>query len=109
MAMGRKTGGRQKGSQNKVNVATRERIERECDPIGFMMRVVKGEAVEAALPLKDERDRIEKVQIFPTVEQRIAAAEYLGRKVMPDLKATEISTPVGQGRIKFVMELGNDG
>jgi hypothetical protein len=34
-AKGIRIGGRQKGTPNKVNVATRERIMREADPIAF--------------------------------------------------------------------------
>ena len=43
-----KTGGRKRGVANKVTAATRERIEREADPIGLLARIVRGEAIEAA-------------------------------------------------------------
>jgi hypothetical protein len=47
---GSKSGGRRAGTPNKGKVATRERIEEGCDPIGFMMRVrwTKAEAPETA-------------------------------------------------------------
>ena len=89
MAMGRKTSGRQKGSQNKVNVATRERIEQECDPIGFMMKVARGESIERRRLSGDGTETLE--TISPTPEQQIDANVFLARKLMPDAKAATIS------------------
>ncbi len=36
-----KTGGRTKGTPNKVTQAARERIERDGDPIGFLLDIMK--------------------------------------------------------------------
>ena len=81
-APGERRGGRKKGVPNKVNAATRERIERECDPIGFLMDIVNGNEIEAA-PNKDTGE----VELLrPTVDQRINAAQTLARKLVPDAK-----------------------
>tara|TARA_B100000809_G_C14732210_1_gene385418 strand:+ start:13 stop:270 length:258 start_codon:yes stop_codon:yes gene_type:complete len=51
-----KTGGRQKGTPNRVNAASRDRIEQEADPIGFLIRIVRGEALEDEKPSLDGSD-----------------------------------------------------
>ena len=71
-----KWGGRRAGTPNKVNLDVRSRIEAEADPVGFLIKVVKGSKI-----------RGEK----PSMAQRIRAAERLLAKVVPDLKAVEIS------------------
>ena len=90
-----KTGGRKKGIPNKISVATRERIQREADPIGFLIDVANGKAIKAAFPSKDDGTKTGTVQIYPTLDQRIEAAQYLGKKLMPDLKAIEMSGELG--------------
>lgn len=70
-----KWGGRAKGTPNKVNVATRERIEREADPIGFLCGVIRGKEVDGSTP---------------TLEQRMNAAKVLAGKVLPDLRSVEL-------------------
>ena len=70
-----KTGGRQKGTPNRVNAASRDRIEQEADPIGFLIRIVRGEALE------DEK---------PSLDQRMNAARLLAGKVLPDLRGIEM-------------------
>ena len=50
-----KTGGRRMGTPNKDNAATRERIENEADPIGFLCRIVRGEEIECT-PAKEAAD-----------------------------------------------------
>lgn len=61
---------------NRVHFATRDRIESEADPVGFLIRVVRGEALD------DER---------PTLDQRMNAARLLAGKIVPDMRAVEIS------------------
>ena len=80
MANGRKTGGRQAGIPNKATAATRERIEREADPIGFLCRVANGEEIEAA----PERESGALAKVRPTLDQRLSAAQTLARKIQPD-------------------------
>ena len=82
-----KTGGRVRGAPNKVSAATRERIEEEADPIGFLVDVVNGEPIEVANP----SDSSNTVTVYPNYEQRQDAAKTLARKVLPDMKAVEHS------------------
>ena len=79
----KKTGGRRPGSSNKVTLAMRERIESEADPIGFLSAIVAGEKIKAAA-MKDSG--AEPVEVIPTLDQRISAANTLARKVAPDAK-----------------------
>ena len=77
MAKGRKTGGRTTGVPNKVTAATRDRIESEADPIGFLIAIQNGEAIEG-------------IDTHPTLEQRMSAAVNLARKVAPDARDAAI-------------------
>ena len=61
---------------NRVNAASRDRIEQEADPIGFLIRIVRGEALE------DEK---------PSLDQRMNAARLLAGKVLPDLRGIEMT------------------
>lgn len=79
---GERRGGRAKGTPNKVTAATRDRIEREADPIGFLAKVAAGQQIEAATEGGSDR----KTKIYPTAEQRMHAAGILARKVVPDAK-----------------------
>ena len=79
---GERRGGRQRGTPNKVNAATRERIEKEADPIGFLCRIANGEEIEAAFT-KDTRE-VELIR--PTLDQRMMAAQTLARKLVSDAK-----------------------
>ena len=71
-----KWGGRRAGTPNKVNLDVRSRIEAEADPVGFLIKVVKGSKIRGE---------------NPSMAQRIRAAERLLAKVVPDLKAVEMS------------------
>ena len=70
-----KTGGRAKGVPNRVNAATRDRIEQEADPIGFLIGVVCGADVDGEKP---------------SLDQRMNAARLLAGKVLPDLRGIEM-------------------
>ena len=70
-----KWGGRRAGTPNKANIEVRNRIEAEGDPVGFLIKVVKGNKIRGQ---------------HPTVDQRIRAAERLMAKVAPDLKGVEM-------------------
>jgi hypothetical protein len=82
--------GRPQGRPNKVNVVTRERIECEADPIGFLITVANGKAIEAAIPMGPDRDHTEKVKIYPTFDQRLEAHTALLRKLVPDAKSMPV-------------------
>jgi hypothetical protein len=81
MAKGFKTGGRTKGTPNKVGFATRARIETEADPIGFLCKVTNGEPITCAQVGRDEP-----ITVVPTLDQRITAAQTLAKKVQPDAR-----------------------
>ena len=66
-----KWGGRRAGTPNKVNVEVRSRIEVEADPVGFLIKVVKGRKVRGE---------------YPTTEQRMRAAEKLLGKIVPEVR-----------------------
>ena len=82
-APGERRGGRAKGVPDKMTIATRERIQREADPIDFLMRVQRGEAIEAS-PTKEGGETV-------LVYQRMSAAQTLAGKITPDAKDTPIS------------------
>jgi|SRR5579863_7378716 len=88
-----KTGGRKKGVANKINVATRERIMQEADPIGLLISVVNGESVKTAT--LDDNGRTIEAEVLPTLDQRLDAAQFLAKKLLPDLKAIEMSGNLG--------------
>jgi hypothetical protein len=80
-------GGRPPGTPNKVTVATRERIENEADPIGFLGAVMRGEPIKTA-PLKDGSNQVD---AFPTIDQRVSAARILADKLLPNAKSRPVA------------------
>ena len=84
--------GRAKGTPNRDRTATIERIMRESDPLGFLMKVSRGVRLEGAA----EPGGKKRTFCFPTVDQRITAAQTLARKVLPDMKAIEHAGPLGE-------------
>lgn len=87
MAKGIKNGGRTKGTPNKMTATARERIEKEGDPLGFLLDVMNGKPIMAS-PFKDGEEAIE---ILPTLDQRMSAATTLARKTVPDAKDRPIT------------------
>ena len=82
-----RTGGRAKGTPNKKNLVTRDYVIREGAPLAFLCSVVRGKRFTAAA----EPGGNKRVHVFPTMDQRLRAAEILSRKVLPDLKSTELT------------------
>jgi len=83
----------------KVELALdRERITREADPIGFLSAVMKGMPVEE---LDWEGELIGYAR--PGMDHRIVAARELLKKIVPDLKAVDVTTADGAG-ITFTFE-----
>ena len=64
---------------------------READPILFLCKVARGDRMSAAA----RPGASEKSWWVPTGDQRISAAQTLARKVLPDLKATELTGDLG--------------
>ena len=83
--------GRRKGTPNRDTAQTREFIQKEADPIAFLSRVCRGLQFEAALDPGDAK----KAKMYPTLDQRLHAAQTLARKVLPDMKAIEMTGEAG--------------
>lgn len=81
--------GRTPGVPNRLTMAMRERIATECDPIGFLSSVMKGEA-------QPYHEAGAELQHVPTMDQRMTAARSLVGKVCPDAKDRPIAFPVGE-------------
>jgi hypothetical protein len=76
MAKGKKTGGRQKGSQNKATQKRKELAEQLMDagqtPLEYMLRVMRDEAA-------DEKRRDSMAQAAaPYIHPKLAAVEHSG-------------------------------
>ena len=84
--------GRAKGTPNKDRAATVDRIMREADPIGFLCKVSRGVRMAGAA----EPGAKTKTWWWPSGDQRISAAQTLARKCLPDMKAVEVSGPIGE-------------
>src|SRR6476646_9957599 len=82
--------GRPKGATTKNRIATVERINQEVDPIGWQARALKRRKV-----------KVGKEWVPLTTDQQITLAQGLGRKVLPDLKATEVTGADG-GPVRVV-------
>ncbi len=82
-----RTGGRAKGTPNRTNQITRDYIIREGAPLAFLCSVVKGKRFTSAKQAGDAK----RAHVFPTMDQRLRAAEILARKVTPDLKSQELT------------------
>lgn len=74
---------------SKLTKAVRERIEAECDPVGFLSSVMKGEP-QAYVEGDSEAFHT------PSLEQRLSAARTLAGKLCPDAKDRPISFEVGK-------------
>ena len=86
-----KSGGRKQGIPNRVNIATRERIAEEADPVGFLCRIVNGEEIGGQTP---------------TLDQRLNAAKDLAKKVTPDLKSQDLHATVQAERSQNQLSVG---
>ncbi len=82
-----KSGGRVKGTPNRSTVQTRDRIQELADPIAFLADVMAGKRMVGA----GEPGDMKKTWVYPTLAQRVQASETLLRKLLPDLKATELT------------------
>lgn len=86
-----KTGGRQKGTKNHVTPDLRQELMQRANPVRFLADVMQGRRVRVgpqAGPGPVEWQ-------YPSLDQRVKAANTLLSKLLPDLKATELSGPNG--------------
>jgi hypothetical protein len=77
--------GRPRGRPNRLTSAERAHIAAGVDPVGFLQRVMAGEAV--AQPDGEA--------VTPTLDQRIRAAMTLANKLVPDAKDAPVSIAIG--------------
>ncbi len=82
-----RSGGRARGTPNKKNQVTRVYVIREGAPLQCLCSVVRGKRFTAAAEPGDRK----RTHVFPSMDQRLRAAEILSRKVLPDLRATELT------------------
>lgn len=73
---------------NSITRAARERIAEECDPLGFLTGVMRGE------PQKYGEGEAQG-EHQPTMADRMNAARTLANKLAPDAKDRPLSFPVG--------------
>ena len=82
-----RSGGRKPGTPNKANAITRDYVIKQGAPLAFLCSVVRGKRFTAAAEPGDRK----RAHVFPSLDQRLRAAEILSRKVLPDLKSTELT------------------
>lgn len=78
--------GRKAGQPNRLTMAARAQIAAGVDPVGFLQRVMIGEAVPQA----------DGESVTPSLDQRIKAAMTLANKLVPDAKDAPVSFSVGR-------------
>ena len=88
-----RSGGRKPGTPNKSTQLGRDFIIKRGAPIEILCKIAKGEKIQAAA---DTASAAKRHGIFPTIDQRLAAARILAAKIVPDLKAIEHSGPLGE-------------
>jgi hypothetical protein len=81
-----KTGGRRKGV-NRHAPELRAFIDQRGRPLEFLAAIAAGRKLTAA----DPADPTKTTRLYPSLEARAAAARSLLNKLLPDLKATELT------------------
>lgn len=71
----------------KLALSLRERINADADPVGFLIKVMRGEAFETVY-----RGEVE-METAP-LDRRVEIAFRLTSKILPDLRAIELSGTV---------------
>ena len=90
-----RSGGRKPGTPNKTTLVGRDFIIRRGAPIELLCKVSRGEKIQAA----DAETASKRRGVYPTVDQRLAAARILASKIQADLKSVEVSGPLGEPMI----------
>lgn len=82
--------GRKKGVPNKITTDVKETILKRGRPLELLCDVARGIKIRVGAQAGPE-----KVFVYPTLPDRIRAAETLLSKIVPSVKASEISGPDG--------------
>ena len=88
-----RSGGRAKGTPNKATQLGRDYIIKHGAPIEILCKISQGHKIMAAA---DSDSAAKRVGIYPTIDQRHAAARILAAKIVPDLKSIEHAGPLGE-------------
>ena len=88
-----RSGGRKPGTCNKSTQLGRDFIIKKGAPIETLCKISKGEKVQAAA---DTATAAMRFGVYPTIDQRLAAARILAAKIVPDQKAVEVAGPLGE-------------
>ena len=94
--------GRRKGIPNRGTIATREWIMRQGDPLHFLIGVMNGDRFTAA----PEEGSRKKSWAYPTMDQRLSAAQALAKKVVADMKSVDISAEGAESPFIFQFVAG---
>jgi hypothetical protein len=87
-----KTGGRRKGQPNFITKDMKEAIiASRGNPVAFLLRIIEGQRIRVGPLAGPAKPQFE----YPTLADRIRAAMALAQKILPDMKATELSGPGG--------------
>ena len=99
-----KTGGRVKGTPNRVNAISRDFIISHGAPVEILCKIAKGEKIQAAA---DTASSSKRQGIYPTLDQRLAAARILASKIVPDLKSVEHAGEDGGNLVIRIVRFGD--
>ena len=86
-----RSGGRKPGTANKASQLGRDFIIRKGAPIETLCKIAKGEKIQCA----DAESASKRSGIYPTIDQRLAAARILAGKIVPDMKSVDLSADGG--------------
>jgi hypothetical protein len=82
--------GRKPGTPNRTTAELREQIT-AARPVEFLIKVAKGRRIR----IGPQAGPGEAAYAYPSLEQRLRAAELLMKKILPDLTAAEVTGPGG--------------
>ena len=99
-----KSGGRKPGTPNRTSQVGRDFIVRKGAPLEILCKVAKGEKIMAAA---DTASVAKRNGIYPTVDQRLAAARILAAKICPDMKSVEYSGEDGGNLVIRIVRFGD--
>ncbi len=69
----------------------------------LLCQIASGKEIKAAA----EPGSTKREKIFPTLMERLRAAETLARKIVPDMKAVEYSGPEGENLVIKIVRFGD--
>ena len=78
-----KSGGTKPGTANRSSQLGRDFIIKKGAPIETLCKIARGEKIQAA----DSASASKRSGIYPSLDQRLAAARILAAKVVPDLNS----------------------